>query len=130
MASCTALPTYSVHTVKVEKGLLNALGTAFKSAFGSILGQPIVSVDISGELAAAQKMVAANANRSEIFGCGKNEIEQQLQGIFRTIPQYHGYVLVVEFPGMQTVPASRCQALQKRLVTASLRKRWVLVGLI
>lgn len=110
---------YSVGDVRFSEGPLNALGTAVKAMFAAILGQPIVSMNISGELQAAQSTISGRANPAEIFGCGKNEIEQQLAGIFGTLPQYRGWPVVVQFSGMRSVPESRCQALQNRLVQSS-----------
>ena len=84
--------------------------------FAAILHKPIVSVDISGELQAAQSAIGGRGNPVEIFGCGKNEIEQQLAAIFGSLPQYRGWSVVVQFSGMRSVPEGRCQALQNRLV--------------
>jgi hypothetical protein len=120
------LPTPTVRTyinsvgdVKFSEGPLNAIGTMMKAPFASILGKPVVSVNISGELQAAQSAVSGRGNAVEIFGCGKNEIEQQLAGIFGSLPQYRGWPVVVQFSGMRTVPEGRCQALQNQLVQSS-----------
>lgn len=110
---------YSVGQVRVSEGPLNAIGTMLKAPIAAILGKPVVSVNISGELQAAQSAVTAKANPVEIFGCGKNEIEQQLAGIFGSLPQYRGWPVVVQFPGMRSVPEGQCQALQNRLVGSS-----------
>ena len=110
---------YSVGQVRFSEGPLNALGTAAKAPFAAILGKPIVSVDISGELKAAQNSVGRKASPVEIFGCGKNEIEQQLAGIFGSLPQYRGWPVTVQFSGMRSIPEGRCQALQNRLVQSS-----------
>jgi hypothetical protein len=110
---------YSVGQVRFSEGPLNAIGTMLKAPFAAILGKPVVSVNISGELQAAQKAVAGRANPVEIFGCGKNEIEQQLAGIFGSLPQYHDWRVVVQFPGMRSVPEGQCQALQNRLIRSS-----------
>ena len=107
---------YSVGNVKFAEGPLNALGTAVRATFAALLHQPLVSVNVSSDLQAAETAVAKVASPAEIYGCGKNEMEQQLAGIFGTVPQYQGWHVVVRFPGMQTVPASQCQALQARLV--------------
>jgi hypothetical protein len=107
---------YSVGDVKFAEGPLNALGTAVKAAFAALLHQPLVSVNVSGELTAAESAVSKAASPAEIFGCGKNEMEQQLAGIFDTVPQYRGWNVVVQFPGMRSVPESQCRALQSRLV--------------
>jgi len=121
-----ALPTptartyiYSVGDVKFAEGPLNAIGTAVKAEFAALLHQPLVSVNVSGELTAAQSAVSKAASPAEIFGCGKNEMEQQLAGIFGTVPQYRGWNVIVQFPGMRTVPESQCQALAARLVHSS-----------
>ena len=90
-----------------------------KAPFAAILGKPIVSVNISGELQAAQRAIAGRGNPVEIFGCGKNEIEQQLTGIFSSLPQYRGWPVVVQFAGMRSVPEGQCQALQNQLVHSS-----------
>jgi hypothetical protein len=110
---------YSVGQVKFSEGPLNAIGTMLKAPFAAILGKPVVSVNISGELQAAQNTVAGRANPVEIFGCGKNEIEQQLAGIFGSLPQYRGWRVVAQFPGMRSVPEAQCQALQSRLIHSS-----------
>jgi len=110
---------YSVGTVRFSEGPLNAIGTMVKAPFAAILGKPIVSVNISGELQAAQRAIDARGNPGEIFGCGKNEIEQQLTGIFGSLPQYRGWPVVVQFPGMRSVPEGRCQALQNQFVHSS-----------
>lgn len=110
---------YSVGQVRVSEGPLNAVGTMLKAPIAAISGKPVVSVNISGELQAAQNAVAGKANPVEIFGCGKNEIEQQLAGIFGSLPQYRAWPVVVQFPGMRSVPESQCQALQNRLVRSS-----------
>ena len=107
---------YSVGTVRFSEGPLNAIGTMVKAPFAAMLGKPIVSVDISGELQAAQRAIAGRGNAAEVFGCGKNEIEQQLTGIFGSLPQYRGWPVVVRFPGMRSVPEGRCQALQNQFV--------------
>lgn len=107
---------YSVGNVKVSEGPLDALGGVVKAVFASILHEPVVSVNISGELQAAENAVSKAANPVEIFGCGKNEMEQQLAGIFASLPQYRGWLVDVEFPGMRSVPESQCQALQAQLV--------------
>jgi len=110
---------YSVGNVKVSEGPLNALGGVVKAVFASILHEPVVSVNISGELQAAERAVSKDANPLEIFGCGKNEMEQQLAGIFSSLPQYRGWLVDVQFPGMRSVPESQCQALQSQLVHSS-----------
>lgn len=110
---------YSVGDVSFSEGPLNALGTAVKAVFAAILHQPIVSVNISGELQDAENTVSKKADPAEIFGCGKNEMEQQLAGIFGSLPQYHNWNVIVQFPGMRSVPESRCQALQAQLVHSS-----------
>ena len=110
---------YSVGDVKFSEGPLNAIGTMAKAPFASVLGKPIVSVNISGELQAAQHTIDGRGNSAEIFGCGKNEIEQQLTGIFGSLPQYRGWSVVVQFPGMRSVPESGCQALQNQFVHSS-----------
>jgi len=107
---------HSVGDVKFSEGPLNAIGTMMKAPFASILGKPVVSVNISGELQAAQKAVGGKGNPVEIFKCGKNEIEQQLAGVFGSLPQYRGWPVVVQFSGMRSVPEGRCQALQNQLV--------------
>ena len=120
------LPTPTVRTyiqsvgdVKFSEGPLNAIGTMMKAPFASILGKPVVSVNISGELRAAQNAVGGRGNPVEIFGCGKNEIEQQLAGIFGSLPEYRGWPVVVQFSGMRSVPQGQCQALQNQLVHSS-----------
>ena len=110
---------YSVGQVRFSEGPLNAIGTMLKAPIAAVLGKPVVSVDISGELQAAQSAVVKRANPAEIFGCGKNEIEQQLAGIFGSLPQYRGWPVVVQFPGMRSVPEGQCQALQNQLVRSS-----------
>jgi hypothetical protein len=90
-----------------------------KAPFAAILGKPIVSVNISSELQAAQRATDGRSNPVEIFGCGKNEIEQQLTGIFGSLPQYRGWPVVVQFPGMRSVPEGRCQVLQSQFVHSS-----------
>lgn len=107
---------YSVGNVTFAEGPLNAIGTAVRATFAALLHEPLVNVNVSGELTAAQNAVAKAANPAEIYGCGKNEMEQQLAAIFGTVPQYRGWKVVVQFPGMRTVPESQCQALQARLV--------------
>src|SRR6516162_2736035 len=110
---------YSVGEVRFSEGLLNAIGTAVEVSFAVILHKPILSVDISGELQAAQSAIGGRGNPVEIFGCGKNEIEQQLAGIFGSLPKYRGWPVVVQFSGMRSVPQGRCQALQNQLVHSS-----------
>jgi hypothetical protein len=110
---------YSVGDVRFSEGPLNAIGTAVKAVFAAILHKPIVSMDISSELQTARNAIVDRANPAEIFGCGKNEIEQQLAGIFGALPQYRSWAVVVQFPGMRSIPEARCQALQNRLVHAS-----------
>jgi hypothetical protein len=110
---------YSVGDVRFSEGPLNAIGTAMKAVFAAMLHKPIVSMDISGALQTARNAIVERANPAEIFGCGKNEIEQQLAGIFGTLPQYRGWAVVVQFPGMRSIPEAQCQALQNRLVHAS-----------
>jgi hypothetical protein len=110
---------YSVGEVRFSEGPLNAIGTAMKAMFAAILHKPIVSMDISGELQTAQRSIVKRASQNEIFGCGKNEIEQQLAGIFGSLPQYRGWAVAVQFPGMRSIPESRCQVLQNRLVHTS-----------
>jgi len=110
---------YSVGQVRLSEGPLNAIGTMLKAPFAAILGKPVVSLNISGELQAAQSAVGKTASPSEIFGCGKNEIEQQLAGIFGSLPQYRGWSVVVQFSGMRSVPEGQCQALQNRFVGSS-----------
>ena len=110
---------YSVGKVSISEGPLNAIGTMVKALFAAILHKPIVSTDISGELQAARSAVAGRTNRAEIFGCGKNEIEQQLAGIFGSLPQYRDWAVAVQFSGMRSVPEGQCQTLQNRLVHTS-----------
>jgi hypothetical protein len=110
---------YSVGQVRFSEGPLNAIGTMLKAPLAAILGKPVVSVNISGELQAAQSAVGRTANPVEIFGCGKNEIEQQLAGIFGSLPQYRGWPVVVQFSGMRSVSEGQCQALQNQLVRSS-----------
>jgi hypothetical protein len=110
---------YSVGAVKFTEGPLSALGTALESEFAAILHKPIVSVNISGQLQDAENNVSKNANPAEVFGCGKNEMQQQLAGIFGSLPQYRNWSVVVDFPGMRSVPESQCQALQSQLVNSS-----------
>jgi hypothetical protein len=110
---------YSVGKVSVSEGPLNAIGTMVKAMFAAIFHKPIASMDISGELETARNAVAGKTNPAEIFGCGKYEMEQQLAGIFASLPQYHGWNVVAQYSGMGTVPDSECQALQNRLVQAS-----------
>jgi len=110
---------YSVSGVRFSEGPLNALGTAVKAAVAAILHKPIVSLNISDELQAAETNITRHANPVEIFGCGKNDIEQQLAGIFGSLPQYRGWLVVVQFPGTRSVPDSRFQALQNQLVHSS-----------
>jgi hypothetical protein len=107
---------YSVGSVTFAEGPLNAIGTAVRATFAALLHEPLVSVNVASELTAAQNAVAKAADPAEIYGCGKNEMEQQLAGIFGTVPQYRGWNVVVQFPGMRTVPESQCQALQSRFV--------------
>ncbi len=110
---------YSVGKVSVSEGPLNAIGTMVKAMFAAIFHKPIASMDISGELESARNTVAGKTNPAEIFGCGKYELEQQLAGIFSSLPQYRGWYVVAQYSGMRTVPDSRCQALQNRLVHTS-----------
>lgn len=110
---------YSVGKVSLSEGPLNAIGTMVKAAFAAILHKPIASTDISGELQAARRAVAGRNNPVEIFGCRRNEMEQQLAGMFDSLPQYRGWSVVAQYSGMRAVPESRCQALQNRLVHAS-----------
>jgi hypothetical protein len=110
---------YSVGSVQFTEGPLSALGTAIESEFAAILHKPIVSVNINDQLQAAENSVSKNSNPAEVFGCGKNEMEQQLAGIFGSLPQYRNWSVVVDFPGMVSVPASQCQALQNQLVNSS-----------
>ncbi len=110
---------YSVGNVSLSEGPLNAIGTMVKAMFAAILHQPIASMNISGELQAARSAVAGKTNPAEIFGCGKYELEQQLAGIFASLPQYRGWSVVAQYSDMRTVPDSRCQALQNRLVHTS-----------
>jgi hypothetical protein len=110
---------YSVGNVRLSEGPLNALGALVKAVFASILHEPVVSVNISGELQAAESAVSKDANPLEIFGCGKNEMEQQLAGIFSSLPQYRGWLVDVHFPDMRSVPESQCQALQSQLIHSS-----------
>ena len=107
---------YSVGQVKFSEGPLNAIGTAVRAPLAAIFHKPIMNVNISGELQAAQSTIGRRASQAEIFGCGKNEIEQQLTGIFGSLPQYRGWPVIVQFPGMRSVPEGQCQALQNRLV--------------
>ena len=46
-------------------------------------------------------------------------MEQELAGIFGSLPQYRGWAVVVQYSGMRSVPESQCQALQNRLVHTS-----------
>jgi len=78
------------------------------------LRQKIISAITSGSVPDL-----IDANPLEIFGCGKNEMEQQLAGIFSSLPQYRGWLVDVQFPGMQNVPESQCQALQTQLIHSS-----------
>jgi len=110
---------YSVGKVSISEGPLNAIGTMAKAMFAAIFHTPIASLDISGELATAQNTVAGKTNPAEIFGCGRSEMEQQLAGIFSSLPQYRGWYVVAQYSGMRTVPDSQCQALQNRLVHTS-----------
>jgi hypothetical protein len=55
-----------------------ACGRGWLPLLLSVSGKPIVSVNISGGLQAAQRAVDGRGNPVDIFGCGKNEIEQQL----------------------------------------------------
>ena len=87
--------------------------------FAAIFHKPIASMDISGELETARNTVTGKTNPAEIFGCGKYELEQQLAGMFSSLPQYRGWYVVAQYSGMRTVPDSRCQALQNRLVHTS-----------
>jgi hypothetical protein len=107
---------YSVGDVRLSEGPLNAVGTAAKAAFAAILHKPIVSVNISSQLQDAENAVGKNASPAEVFGCGKNEMEQQLTGIFGSLPQYRNWRVIVQFPGMRSIPESQCQALQNQLV--------------
>ena len=111
---------YSVGEVSISEGPLNAIGTMIRAVLGAIMHKPVVSTDISGELQAARSAVGARVNPAEIFGCGKNEMEQQLAGIFASLPQYRGWAVVAQYSGMRSVPESQCQALQNRLVHTSL----------
>ena len=110
---------YSVGKVSISEGPLNAIGTMAKAMLAAIFHTPIASLDISGELATAKNTVAGKTNPAEIFGCGRYEMEQQLAGIFSSLPQYRGWYVVAQYSGMRTVPDSQCQALQNRLVHTS-----------
>jgi hypothetical protein len=110
---------YSVGKVSLSEGPLNAIGTMVKAAFAAILHKPIATTDISGELQGARSAVAGRINPVEIFGCGKNEMEQQLAGMFDSLPQYRSWSVVAQYPGMRAVPETQCQALQNRLVHPS-----------
>ena len=110
---------YSVGKVSISEGPLNAIATMVKAAFAAIMHKPVVSTDISSELQAARSAIGGRGNSVEIFGCGKNEMEQQLAGIFASLPQYRGWAVVAQYSGMRSVPESQCQALQNRLVHTS-----------
>lgn len=110
---------YSVGAVSVSDGPINAIGMMVKAMFAAIFHKPITSIDISGELATARNTVAGKTNPAEIFGCGRYEMEQQLAGIFSSLPQYRGWSVVAQYSGMRTVPDSQCQALQNRLLQTS-----------
>lgn len=121
-----ALPTpavrtyiYSVGQVSISEGPLNAIGTMIRAALSSLMHEPVMSTDISSELQAARSAIGGRVNPVEIFGCGKNEMEQQLAGIFDTMPQYRGWSVVAQYSGMRSVPESQCQALQSQLVHTS-----------
>jgi hypothetical protein len=110
---------YSVGKVSISEGPLNAIGTMVKALFAAIMHKPVVSTDISSELQAARSAIGGRVNPVEIFGCGKNEMEQQLAGIFASLPQYRGWAVVAQYSGMRSVPESQCQALHNRLVHTS-----------
>ena len=121
-----ALPTpavrtyiYSVGQVSISEGPLNAIGTMIRAALAALMHEPVMSTDISSELQAARSAIGGRVNPVEIFGCGKNEMEQQLAGIFDTMPQYRGWSVVAQYSGMRSVPESQCQALQSQLVHTS-----------
>ena len=103
---------YSVGKVSISEGPLNAIATMVKAAFAAIMHKPVVSTDISSELQAARSAIGGRGNSVEIFGCGKNEMEQQLAGIFASLPQSRGWAVVTQYSGMRSVPkanARRCR---------------------
>jgi hypothetical protein len=106
---------YSVGGVRITQGPLRALATAVEAAVASIVGRPIVSTDISGQLAAAQKSLARSANQAEVYGCGSIEMARQLAGLFASLPQYRGWSVGVDLGGLQPESASVCSKLQKQL---------------
>ena len=110
---------YSVGEVCISGGPLNLIGTMAKAALATIMHKPAVTMDISSELQTAQKAIGGKVNPVEIFGCGKNEMEQQLAGIFGSLPQYRGWAVVAQYTGMRSVPESQCQTLQNQLVHTS-----------
>ena len=112
---------YSVADVKVTQGLGRAIGTFLIGVVKSLIGKPIISTNIASEVNKAEAAAAARANPAEVYGCGRLEIQQQLAALFGTIPQYKGWAVIVNFPGMRSVPQSVCAALQAkgRLVTSS-----------
>jgi len=110
---------YSVGNVSISEGPLNTIATMVKAAYAAIAHRPVMSTDISGELQAARSAIGGRVNPVEIFGCGKNEMEQQLAGIFSSLPQYRGWAVVAQFSGMRSAPESLCQALQNRFVHTS-----------
>ena len=110
---------YSVGSVQFTEGPLNALGTAIEVRIRLYIAPANRQRERQRPAAGREKRVSKTASPAEIFGCGKNEMEQQLAGIFGSLPQYRDWNVVVEFPGMRTVPASQCQALQARLVNSS-----------
>jgi hypothetical protein len=102
----------AVNGVQEKEGPVTALTTGISGFIGSLFHLPVVSVNTKPELALAEARGLKSAEHSSALAtCGKEEIVQQLTGIFHLVPAYQGYTVIVHWP----VPPDKkidCAALQ------------------
>ncbi len=102
----------AVNGVQEKEGPVTAIATGISGFVGSLFHLPVVSVNTTPELALAEARALKDAQASPALAtCGKEEIVQQLTGIFHLVPAYEGYTVIVHWP----VPPDKkidCAALQ------------------
>jgi hypothetical protein len=108
----------AVNGVQEKEGPLSALAGGVSDVFRSLFGLPVVEVNPAPELKLAETRALTRAEASDALAtCGKDEIVQQLTGIFHLVPAYKGYSVIVHWP----VPPDKkidCAALQSDFLSS------------
>jgi len=106
---------WSVGGVQEHEGPLNAIAHSITGPIDSLLGRPVVSVDVTAVLAKAEAKALVRAQHSRALdSCGKQEIVQQLTSAFNLTPAYRGYTVKVSWPTPAAANVS-CTDLQDQL---------------